>query len=136
MNWLTFFVPLCFEVSYNSHSKQNNTGHHDGNGYSKNHHRTYRTKQAYDGNRYSTCKNHHRTTCRTKPVQVSWDATSLNTFTFKHAQIKNILRGGGETGEGFFDNFFEYFKELLLYLRMYMIIKIKMNIITCRYALN
>lgn len=44
--------------------------------------------------------------------------------------------GGGETGEGFFDNFFEYFKELLLDLRMYMIIKIKMNIITCRYALN
>lgn len=44
--------------------------------------------------------------------------------------------GGGETGDGFFDNFFEYFKELLLDLRMYMIIKIKMNIITCRYALN
>lgn len=49
---------------------------------------------------------------------------------------RTFYGGGGETGEGFFDNFFEYFKELLLDLRMYMIIKIKMNIITCRYALN
>lgn len=30
--------------------------------------------------------------------------------------------GEGETGGGFFDNFFKYFKEVLLDLRMYMII--------------
>lgn len=130
MNWLTFFVPFCFEIRYNSHSKQNNTGHHDGNGYSKNHHRAYRTKQAYDGNRYSPCKNYHRAR-RTKSAQVSWSRCNIPQYIYIQAcaDEENFTAEGG--ARGFFDSFIEYSVEPLLNLCMYMIIKIKLNIITC-----
>lgn len=59
------------------------------------------------------------------------DATSLNTFTFKHAQMKKIFTVEGGALVFFFDSFIEYSVEPLLNLRMYMIIKIKLNTITC-----
>lgn len=130
VNWLTFFVPFCFEIRYNSHSKQNNTGHHDGNGYSKNHHRAYRTKQAYDGNRYSPYKNYHRAR-RTKSAQLLIEMQHPSIHLHSSMRRWRKFYGRGRGAGFFFDSFIEYSVDPPLNLRMYMIIKIKLNTITC-----